>query len=138
FTAPPEVRLNTRNALPPLIVTTFAPGPVIVRLVLMISSPLLSVSVPERVDVKLMESPPTEAAIAALNEPAPLSLRFVTVRTAANASGTHTHKIAINSASAVCLSPNLNLNLNLNPEGAGLRLRLGLGLRLRLRLRLGE
>src|SRR6266851_7422014 len=74
------VTSNTREALLPLTASWPAPGPVMVRLCLMSSSPLVSVMVwPSRLGAKTMVSLLWAAAISARNEPAPLSRLFRTV-----------------------------------------------------------
>src|SRR5262249_49165487 len=71
---------KTRWVLLPLTVTLAAPGPWIVRFFVTASSPLVSVMVPLTAAGKGMVSPGGAAAIWARSEPAPLSLRLVTVR----------------------------------------------------------
>src|SRR5207237_441994 len=76
---------NTLDELFPLIVRLEAPGPLIVRFLLIKSSPLVSVMVAGRVRLKLMVSPGAAAAIASRSDPGPLSAWFVTVIAAAKA-----------------------------------------------------
>src|SRR6516162_5238821 len=77
---------NTREVLLPLIVNSAAPGPVMVRLFLISSSPLVSLIVwvvwPEGGGgrTKSMVSPLLATVISARKEPAPRSKRLVTVR----------------------------------------------------------
>src|SRR5713101_7513161 len=71
---------NTREALLPLTVSWPAPGPAMVTLCLMSSSPLVSVMVwPSRLGAKTMVSLLWAAAISARREPSPLSRLLVTV-----------------------------------------------------------
>src|SRR6266478_521995 len=71
---------NTCEALLPLTVKLLAPGPVMVTLWLMSSSPLVSVMVwPSRPGAKTMVSLLWAAAISARSEPVPLSKLFSTV-----------------------------------------------------------
>src|SRR6266481_890408 len=76
---------NTREALLPLTVSWPAPGPAMVTLWLMSSSPLVSVMVwPARLGAKTMVSLLWAAAISARSEPAPLSRLFRTVSVLGN------------------------------------------------------
>src|SRR5579862_8265664 len=68
---------NTLDKLFPLTERLDAPGPLMVRVLLIKSSPVVSVIVP--VTLKLMVSPGEVFAIAARRDPAPLSARLVTV-----------------------------------------------------------
>ena len=69
---------NTRLALLPLTLMTFAPGPLIVKSLLILICPLVSVIVPFKPSAK-ETAPPSQALIMACRKlPAPLSLRFVT------------------------------------------------------------
>src|SRR5437899_717347 len=71
---------NTREALLPLTVSWPAPGPAMVTLWLMSTSPLVSVMVwPFSLEAKTMVSLLWAAAISARSEPAPLSRLFRTV-----------------------------------------------------------
>src|SRR6266853_4328744 len=69
---------KTRAAPPPLIAKLDAPGPLIVKFVLIVSV-LLSVIVAGKVRLKLIVSPDAALAIASRSEPGPLSFGFVTV-----------------------------------------------------------
>src|SRR5260370_6144206 len=74
------VTSNTREAWLPLTVSWLAPGPVMVTLWLMSSSPLVNVMVwPSRLGAKTMVSLLWAAAMSARSEPAPLSRLFRTV-----------------------------------------------------------
>ncbi|PYU02338.1 MAG: hypothetical protein DMG38_00685 [Acidobacteria bacterium] len=75
--------LNTLDELFPLIARLEAPGPLIVRFLLIKSSPLVRVMVP--VTPKLIVSPDDALAIESRSEPGPLSARLVTVIVAAKA-----------------------------------------------------
>ena len=76
----PVATSNTREWPPPLIVSSPAPGPAMVKSWLMSSSPLVSVMVwPFRLGAKTMVSPLWAAAMSARKEPAPLSRRLLTV-----------------------------------------------------------
>src|SRR6185369_1443833 len=79
-TVTPGMIENTATVLFPVMVKLNGPGPLTVRLVLMVSM-LLRLMVP--VTLKLMVSPEEADAIAARNEPGPLSLVFDTVTTLA-------------------------------------------------------
>ena len=79
FTVIPPPIEKTSTALFPLIATLAAPGPLMVRLVLIVSV-LARVMVAGDARLKLMVSPETAFAIASRSEPKPLSLVFVTVR----------------------------------------------------------
>jgi hypothetical protein len=70
------------RAVVSLTVKFEAPGPLIVRLVLMVSIPVVSVMVAGEVRLKLIASPDAALAIQPRSDPAPLSLVFVTVQTA--------------------------------------------------------
>src|SRR5262245_51997367 len=71
---------KTRLALLPLTVTTKAPGPSMVMLLVRFSWPLVSLMVPCRKGAKWMTAPEvlSAATTAARKEPVPLSLRLVT------------------------------------------------------------
>src|SRR5438067_4600843 len=69
---------NTPTESPPLISRTDAPGPLMVRLVPIVSG-VLTVMVVGRGRLKLIVSPAAALVIAARNEPEPLSFVFVTV-----------------------------------------------------------
>src|SRR5437899_5739125 len=76
---------NTREALLPLTVNLPAPGPAMVTLWLMNSSPLVSVMVlPSRLGAKTMVSLLWAAVMSARSEPAPLSRLFRTVSVLGN------------------------------------------------------
>ena len=81
LTVMPEEILNTRLALFPLTVRLARVGPLMAMLLPITSAPLVSVIVPAT--EKLIVSPLTEAPMASRKEPAPLSLRVLTVRVAA-------------------------------------------------------
>jgi hypothetical protein len=75
--------LKTRLALLPLMVSWLAPGPLIVSVLLITSSPLIRVMVP--VTEKLIVSPELASITAWRREPAPESFKLVTVIVAAHA-----------------------------------------------------
>src|SRR5438105_2574837 len=84
----PSLMLKMRDALLPLMVMTFRPGPLIVTLSMIGISPVVSVIVPVSPDWKLTVSAPPvlfACVTASRRLPAPLSLRFVTVNVAADA-----------------------------------------------------
>ncbi len=69
------------NVLLPLIVTSFDPGPSIVKLDATMSGPLVKVMVPNALLAKSMISPEGALLMALRSEPGPLSFVFVTVST---------------------------------------------------------
>src|SRR2546421_10587117 len=74
---------NTRLALLPLTVILSAPGPFTARLPRILSWPLVSAMVPVKPAAKLIVSAPglrLDRRTACRSEPAPLSLRFSTVK----------------------------------------------------------
>jgi hypothetical protein len=76
----PTPTLKARDELLPLTVKRLAPGPEIVRLLLMGISPVVSVMAAGSGRLNMMVSPEAALFIASLNEPAPLSAVLVTVR----------------------------------------------------------
>src|ERR1700686_355871 len=70
--------LKTRLLLLPLIVKTFAPGPVIVRFLSISNSPVVSVMVPTTLGAKVIVLPGQALLMMARKEPAPVSLLLVT------------------------------------------------------------
>jgi hypothetical protein len=84
----PDAMSNTRLAWLPLTVSCDAPGPLIVRLWEIDSSPVVRVMVaPFRLCAKSIVSPLEDEAIASRSDPVPLSLELVTVIVLASASG---------------------------------------------------
>jgi hypothetical protein len=76
----PVVALKMRLAPLPLSVRTLAPGPLMLRLLVISSSPLVRVIVPDT--AKVIVSPEAELAMVSRNDPGPLSLEKTTVRIA--------------------------------------------------------
>src|ERR1043166_7982492 len=75
--------LKTRLEALPLMASAFTPGPMIVTLLAIKSSPLVNVILAGVVNAKLIVSPFAAPARAARSVPAPLSAGLVTVRGAA-------------------------------------------------------
>ena len=79
-----------------------APGPVIVRFLLITNSPLVRVTA-VRHGAKLIVSPDEALRIACRNEPAPMSFPFVTVMVAADV------PVALNKSAAIAQAPQILL-----------------------------
>jgi hypothetical protein len=78
-----DITLNTRLLRFPLIDKFVGPGPTMVRLWLMASSPLVNTIIPVALGLKTMVSPEPELMMAWRKEPDRLSLVFMTVKVAA-------------------------------------------------------
>src|ERR1017187_5354001 len=75
-----DITLNTRLLRLPLIDKFVGPGPTMVRLWLMASSPLVNTIIPVALGLKTMVSPEPELMMAWRKEPDRLSLVFMTVK----------------------------------------------------------